>query len=187
MFNAIIALAAVAAAQTADTPARPTPGLTELRYVHGEWDVRTELLNSDGSVARSVEGTYKFSWAIPDAVLHGLARQPQLNSSSALLLYRRPATQEVEMVAVDEQGTRWFMTGKDGSDIRSTEDRKMSDGSTMRLRFTRYGVEPNRFWSKMEYSTDSGKTWAQGNRQRFDRRSKLAPATAPTAAESSHI
>lgn len=165
-------LASPAHGQAADAvPAgQVSSGLAEFRHIVGSWDVRTEFLNPDGSVARTVRGSYEFEWAIPDAILHGIARQPELGTASALLLYLRPASGEVEMVSVDDQGVRWVMTGKDGTNVRSTEDRKMSDGSTMRLRFTRYNVEPDRFESKMEYSTDGGATWTQGNRQVFARR-----------------
>jgi hypothetical protein len=145
-------------------------GLAELRHVVGAWDVRTEFLNPDGSIARAVDGSYAFEWAIPDAVLSGIARQPELGGATAILLYLRPAAREVEMVAVDQAGVRWVMTGEDGTNVRSTEDRLMSDGSRMRLRFTRYNVAPDRFESKMEYSTDGGATWSQGNRQVFRRR-----------------
>ena len=40
----------------------------------------------------------------------------------------------------------------------------------MRLRFTRYNVTPDRFESRMDYSTDGGATWTQGNHQVFVRR-----------------
>jgi hypothetical protein len=161
---AVLAVAAPAPAQEVDA------GLAELRHVVGAWDVRTEFLNPDGSVARAVDGSYAFEWAIPDAVLSGIARQPELGGATAILLYLRPAAREVEMVAVDQAGVRWVMTGEDGTNIRSTDDRPMSDGSRMRLRFTRYNVAPDRFESKMDYSTDGGVTWTQGNRQVFRRR-----------------
>jgi len=40
----------------------------------------------------------------------------------------------------------------------------------MRLRFTRYNVSQDRFESRMDYSTDGGATWTQGNHQVFVRR-----------------
>jgi CubicO group peptidase (beta-lactamase class C family) len=52
----------------------------------------------------------------------------------------------------------------------------MSDGSTLQLRFTRYNVEPDRFESRMESSTDGGATWTQGNHQVFVRAGDAAAA-----------
>jgi hypothetical protein len=74
------------------------------------------------------------------------------------------------MVSVGKDGHLWVMTGPAGSEIRTTSDAPMSDGSKMRLRFTRYNVTPDRFESKMEISTDSGATWVPGNHQVFARR-----------------
>lgn len=169
-------LAAAALLLTAAGPARamdpapPSPALTQLRHVIGTWDVRTEFLNSDGSVARAADGTYEFEWVVPDRVARGVSRIPATDQVSAILFYLRPATHEVEMVSVGGDGVLWVMTGKDNEEVRTTVDRTMSDGSTMRLRFTRHDVQPDRFQSKMEWSTDGGKSWTQGNRQQFVRR-----------------
>lgn len=169
-------LAVAALLLTAAGPARakdaapPAAALTQLRYVIGAWDVRTEFLSPDGSVARAVDGTYGFEWVIPDRLARGTSRIPTLEQVSAILFYLRPAAHEVEMVSVGKDGELWVMTGKDSEEVRTTPDRAMSDGSQMRLRFTRYDVQPDRFRSKMEYSTDGGKNWTQGNRQIYVRR-----------------
>jgi hypothetical protein len=171
------AIAWIALLTATPAAAQPPPaanvgaGVMELRHVIGSWHVRTEFLNPDGSLARAVDGSYSFEWAIPDAVVRGLARQPALDSSSALLFYVRPARRQIEMVSVDQAGITWVMTGTEGTDQRSTEDRTMSDGSRMRLRFTRFNVTPGRFESRMDYSTDGGSSWTQGNHQTFVRRS----------------
>ena len=154
------------------------PGVAELRHVVGEWDVRTEFLNPDGSVARAVNGSYAFEWVVPDAIVRGIARQPEMNSVSAVLLYVRPAARQIEMVSVDQNGVRWVMTGEEGSDVRATADRTMSDGSRLRLRFTRFAIAPDRFESRMDFSADGGATWTQGNRQVFLRRPAAAGAGA---------
>ncbi len=46
----------------------------------------------------------------------------------------------------------------------------MPDGSTIRLRFTRFNVTRDRFESKVEVSPEGGRTWAPGNHQVFVRR-----------------
>jgi hypothetical protein len=163
----LLAAAGLARAEDAGPPAA---ALTQLRHVIGTWDVRTEFLNPDGNVARAVDGTYGFEWVNPDRLARGTSRIPTLEQVSAILFYLRPAAHEVEMVSVGKDGDLWVMTGKDNEEVRTTPDRTMSDGSKMRLRFTRYDVQPGRFQSKMEYSTDGGKNWTQGNRQLFVRR-----------------
>ena len=168
---AALLFAATSPARGAD-PGPPTSALTQLRHVIGTWEVRTEYLNPDGSVARAVDGTYDFEWVIPDRLARGTSHIPALEQVSAILFYLRPAAHEVEMASVGNDGDLWVMTGKDSEEVRTTPDRAMSDGSTMRLRFTRYDVQPDRFNSKMEYSTDSGKNWTQGNRQTFVRRKR---------------
>lgn len=51
---------AVLAEDSADQKAMQA-SVEQLRSAVGRWDVVTELLNEDGSVARSVTGTYEFS------------------------------------------------------------------------------------------------------------------------------
>jgi hypothetical protein len=167
---AVAALLLIAAGPLrAEEPARAAPALEQLRYVIGTWDVRTEFLSPDGSVARAVDGSYEFEWVIPDRLARGTSRIPAMEQVSAILFYLRPATHEVEMVSVGKDGDLWVMTGKDNEEVRTTADRAMADGSKMRLRFTRYDVQSARFQSKMEYSIDGGKSWTQGNRQIFVR------------------
>lgn len=156
-------------AETAQAQDEPPPGVEQLRHVIGDWDVMTEFLNADGSVARSAEGSYSFEWVIPDRLVSGVSRVPELDIVSGLLFYVRPASGEIEMVSVGRDGQLFVMTGADGEQVRTTGDFPTAGGGTMRLRFTRYNVEADAFESKMEYSTDGGETWLQGNRQAFQR------------------
>jgi hypothetical protein len=158
----------------------------QLRHAAGAWDATTEYLAPDGSVARSVEGTYEFEWVVPDRVLRGLSQQPELNQVSAILFYYEEAKNEIGMSSVGADGHLWVMTGPADSEVRTTAPTPMSDGTTLELRFTRYNVAPDSFESKMEYSTDGGETWTQGNHQVFVRRVEsagAAPAPANTPSE----
>ena len=159
----------LAAAQPAEPPPA-SPALAQLRHIVGTWDVRTEFLNADGSVARAADGSYAFEWMIPDRVVRGVSRIPELDQASAILFYLRPAAREVEMVSVGADGRLWVMTGRDDAEQRTTPDVPTQDGGRMRLRFTRVNVTQDRFESRMDYSTDGGVTWTQGNHQVFVRR-----------------
>jgi hypothetical protein len=166
----LICLSMIAAAQTA--PEKPDPvnkSVEELRHAHGAWTVTTEFLKPDGSVARALNGTYRFSWVIPDRVLTGQSDIPELKQQSAILFYVNERRKLIEMVSVGADGNLWVMTGEAGSDARTTKPFPTADGKTSQLRFTRYNVKPDSFESKMEYTEDGGKTWLPGNRQTFQR------------------
>ena len=172
-----IALLGVCSPLSAQEPSKPNslsvsePGLAiaQLRHVVGGWDVTTEFLQLDGSVAASFEGTYHFEWVVPDAVVRGVSTIPKLNQTSAILFYVRPSQNEIEMVAVGKDGQLWTMTGKDTEETRETPLVSMPDGSSLKLRFTRYNVTQDGFESQMEASTDGGETWVRGNHQVFVR------------------
>jgi hypothetical protein len=167
-------LACVAHAQTAAPSTAASSavarGVEQLRHAHGEWVATTEFLKRDGSVARRVVGQYLFEWVIPDRVLRGRSEIPELETASGILFYVHERKALLEMVSVGRDGQLWVMSGPADGETRATPPTEQSDGSFMQLRFTRSSVTPDRFESKMEYSTDSGKTWTQGNRQVFERR-----------------
>ena len=171
MSAVMLPITAPAIAQSPSSLAMPeiSEGLVQLRHVEGDWAVTTEFLNEDGSVSASHEGMYSFRWVIPDAVLSGTNHIPALDQTSAILFYLRPKTDEIEMVSVGKDGFLWIMTGKDGEEVRTTRDVATQSGASMRLRFTRYNVSENRFESRMDWSTDGGKNWTQGNHQVFRR------------------
>lgn len=143
----------------------------QLRHAVGEWSVVTEFLNADGTVARAVKGSYTFEWVVPDRVVRGLSEIPELKQRSAILFYVSESRKVIEMVSVGADGQLFTMTGPLGDEVRHSQVFKAPDGTDMQLRFTRYGVTANRFESRMERTTDGGKTWARGNRQVFERRS----------------
>lgn len=141
----------------------------ELRSSIGRWNVVTEFLQADGTVARSVEGTYEFSWVVPDRVVSGRNNLPALQQSSGILFYIQEKKRQIEMVSVGADGVLWTMTGALGGNERFSQTFETATGATARLRFTRFNVEADRFESKMDYTEDGGKTWTPGNRQRFVR------------------
>jgi hypothetical protein len=141
----------------------------ELRHAVGAWDVVTEFLNADGSVARAVRGTYAFEWVVADRVVRGLSEIPELKQRSAITFYVNAAAGTIEMTSVGADGQLFVMTGPLGGDTRETSFTP-PDGKLTRLRFTRFNVTPDRFESRMERSTDGGATWLPGNHQVFVRR-----------------
>ena len=74
------------------------------------------------------------------------------------------------MASVGPDGHLWVMTGPADGEVRTTPDTVLPDGSTRRLRFTRFNVTADRFESRMEFSTDGGVTWQPGNHQIFARK-----------------
>lgn len=166
---ALTGQAAIASDQTPTNPA-VSPAQAQLRHVIGRWDVVTTTYDADGSVAGSFPGTYSFAWVVPDQVVSGVSKIPAWNATSAILFYLRPANRQIEMVSVGQDGQRWIMTGADDAEVRETASVPMSDGTTLKLRFTRFNITADRFESKMERSTDGGASWQIGNHQLFTRR-----------------
>lgn len=173
MIAPLFALALLAAAPAPD-PAPPTAStlatsVEELRGSIGRWEVATKFLNPDGSVAKAVHGAYVFDWVIPDRLVSGKSEIPELGQVSALLFYISEDRAVIEMVSVGAEGKLWVMTGPLGGDFRQTPDFKTADGGSGRLRFTRFNVTATGFESKMEITSDGGKTWLPGNHQVFRR------------------
>jgi hypothetical protein len=141
----------------------------QLRHTRGRWNVDTEFLNTDGSVARRASGTYRFDWALEDRILVGVTEIPSLRTASGILFYVAPDRAAIEMVSVGPDGMLWTMTGPLGGEVRTTQPYKGQTGRDTRLRFTRFNVSADAFESRMEYSEDDGKTWLPGNHQTFRR------------------
>lgn len=144
--------------------------VSQLRDSIGAWDVVTEFLNEDGSVARSVNGSYTFDWVVTDRVVSGVTTIPELDMTSAILFYVSEKEQKIEMVSVGRDGKLWIMSGPLDSETRYTQEFDTADGGKAQLRFTRYNVAPERFESRMEYTSDGGESWLPGNHQVFARR-----------------
>ncbi len=161
-------LAGVTAANAADPALEKS--IAQLRDAIGEWDVVTEFLHADGSIARRVTGTYRFSWVIEDHLVSGTSDMPELEMTSAILFYIDQREREIEMVSVGRDGRLWVMSGPLDGETRYTEEFEPADGGTAQLRFTRYNVTANRFESRMDYTNDGGATWLPGNHQVFQRR-----------------
>jgi len=141
----------------------------ELRHAVGAWNVVTEFLNADGTLARAFPGTYVFEWVVTDRVLRGISEIPELKQKSAITFYVHPAAKTIEMTSVGPDGQLFVMTGPVGGDARETSFTG-PDGKPMRLRFARFNVTANRFESRMERSSDGGATWTPGNHQVFVRK-----------------
>lgn len=162
---------AAAVAESADPPdaAALQQSVEQLRSAAGRWNVITRFLKADGSVQGEVPGSYEFDWVVADRVMIGRSELPELDSASAILFYIREASREIEMVSVGQDGKLWVMTGPLGGETRYSQEYQAADGSSAQLRFTRFNIKPDSFESRMEYSSDGGKTWVQGNHQLFTR------------------
>lgn len=169
---AVLVLPSSLSAAAADSELQHS--IDQLRSSVGQWDVTTSFLGPDGTVAKSVSGTYEFSWVVPDRVVSGRSEIPELGQSSALLFYVNEAKRLIEMVSVGADGQLWVMTGPLGGEVRMTPEFPTASGGKGMLRFTRFNVSPDAFESRMEYSDDGGTTWKPGNRQVFKRTSKSA-------------
>lgn len=158
-----------APAQTAPDSAALQRSVQELTESIGRWDVETRFLAADGSVARSVRGTYTFAWAVPGRVVSGVSEQPELNQRAAILFYVSEAAAEIIMLSVGRDGALWTMRGPLGGNVRTSQPYDAGGGRMARLRFTRSNVTPDSFESRMEFSSDDGQSWVPANHQFFRR------------------
>jgi len=165
----ILITPALSQAQEPDAAAALSRSIEQLRSTLGKWDVVTDFLAPDGSVSKSVTGTYEFSWVVVDRVLTGKSVIPELDQASGILFYINDKKGFIEMVSVGADGTLWVMTGPLGEETRLTKEFPTTTGGTGQLRFTRFNVNPDAFESKMEYTEDGGQSWTAGNHQQFRR------------------
>lgn len=171
-FTAVV-LAGVVCGAMAQEPADDPQlrhSVEQLRSVVGAWDVVTEFLNDDGSVAKAVTGTYEFTVVVPDRVLAGRSDIAELQQTSAILFYVDAKRRHIEMTSVGADGRLWIMTGPLGEETRYTQEFDTTTGGKGQLRFTRFNVGPDAFESRMDYTEDGGATWKPGNHQVFRRR-----------------
>lgn len=166
----LFGLPGAALAQSEGDRTSLTASVQQLRETAGEWSVVTSFLNPDGSVARAVEGSYRFDWVIPDRVLSGRSEIPSMQRTAAILFYVSDSKKAIEMVSVGADGNLWIMSGPLGGETRYTQKYQTQDGGEGQLRFTRSNVTPAGFESRMEFSEDGGKTWKPGNHQVFRRK-----------------
>jgi hypothetical protein len=162
-------LAMPALAEVAPDDPALAHSLAELENALGRWSVATEYLYEDGSVARSVEGTYEFSWVVPHRLLTGRSEIPELQQGAGILFYVNESDRTIEMVSVGKDGRLWIMTGALGSDVRHSQTYATEAGGEGQLRFTRSNISDDGFESRMEYTEDGGVTWKPGNHQVFRR------------------
>ncbi|MDH5235386.1 MAG: hypothetical protein OEW77_10540 [Gemmatimonadota bacterium] len=172
---AIVGGAHAARAQPPADPEALRHSVEQLRSIVGRWNVETEYLDDDGSVARAVRGTYDFTWVILDRVISGKSEIPELQQVAGILFYVNTAKRIIEMVSVGGDGRLWVMTGPLGGEARTTPPFATAGGGSAQLRFTRFNVTSDLFESRMEYTEDGGQTWKPGNHQTFRR----APSPAP--------
>ncbi len=170
LVGAILIQPAVGITQNGSENAALSASVEQLRNAAGEWSVVTEFLNEDGTVAKTVNGTYQFEWVVVDRVLSGRSDIPELKQSSGILFYINEKKKIIEMVSVGQDGHLWVMTGPLGEEVRCSQKYKTQDGGEAQLRFTRFNVSSDSFESRMEYTNDDGKSWKPGNHQIFRRK-----------------
>lgn len=150
-------------------PAALAAGVAQLGQAIGVWNVETTQYAEDGSIARVMPGTYRFEWVVSDRVVSGRSDMPEQGTGSGIPFYVHEQRATIEMVAVGADGHLWVMTGPINGETRTTPATPLADGRSMRLRFTRFNVQPDRFESRMEVSFDGGSSWMPGNHQVFTR------------------
>ncbi len=173
LLASLLVLTSVVPCRSQDAAAPPNEALAksveELRQARGQWAVTTDFLKEDGSVARTVQQTYRFDWVLEDRILSGRTETPELGQVSGILFWVNERKGQIQMASVGKDGHLFVMSGPLGGDTRATEPFPSGDGKQARYRFVRSNVQPDSFESRMEWTEDDGKTWLPANRQVFRR------------------
>jgi hypothetical protein len=167
---ALVLVCSPLAGEAMETPASAlAEGIDQLRQTVGTWNVTTTQYRDDGTIARTVAGTYQFEWVVPDRVISGRSNIPMLGEMSGILIYVNEQRAALEMAQVDANGQLMVLSGAAGKELRSTAPVPAADGSKVQLRVTRLNVGPDRFESRLDVSADGGMSWRPGQYQRFVR------------------
>ncbi len=186
----MLAMLMLASMAMAEEPAKPAEGMPmpemgapkemkDLAFLEGTWDVAAKFnMSMDGKTENWMESkataTYSF-------VLDGCAMQLQYSgdpmmpgmpafSGMMLQMYDRE-TKQWQAVWTDNMGARASIyTGArtEGQTVLQGEDKMM--GMTMLSRITAFNQTPTTFDWKMEYSVDSGKTWALSGTAKYTKK-----------------
>lgn len=131
-----------------------------MRRQVGAWHSRWEILDANGKVTKTVEGTKKVSFAIRDRVLKIESDMPSEKQKSVMLKFFKPETRRFYFVSVDQNGDLWTFHEEVGLDDSWSDPHVNADKTVTYLRFTTLRKTENEIDVVMEASSDN-KVWTK--------------------------
>ena len=145
----------------------PEEAKQRLDHIIGSWSFRTDFLDRNGGVRRSVEGTEKAVYILEDRVVE-LTTVVNGSMSKGWLFYDQ-AQKVFRLTSVDARGDYWSFSGGLDAYVITSEPRRQANGRELTLRFTHQAIEENSFEAVMETSIDGGESWWTRSRQYLKR------------------
>ena len=148
----------------------PAAARQRLDHHIGVWDIRTEYVDRDGNVARTVLGVDTARYIIPGRVVELTTAIDEVNFVSKAWVFYSIPTQEYTLTSVDARGELWILKGGLDEYVITSPPKTQEDGRVITIRFTHIDIEEDSFTAVMEFSYDDGRTWGVGYRQYLRRR-----------------
>lgn len=162
-----LALAPPSLAQEGELPAEARE---RLAYAIGSWAWSGEILDPQGNVVRTMEGTQEATWLVPGRIVQMRDTDAGGGGGHSWWVWDERAGAWTLVSISPDDGAVWILKGDLERWVITSEPRPRPDGTTVRIRFTHHDIEPDGFQALMEVSLDGGATWRARSRQWMRRR-----------------
>lgn len=149
----------------------PDEAKERLDHIVGKWEFRTDYLDRNGGVRRSIEGVEEAEYAIDGRVVE-LTTVVNGSVSKGWLFYDI-AQESFRLVSVDGQGNLWNFSGGLDAYVITSQPRRQANGRELTLRFTHSEITEDSFVAVMETSIDGGASWRTQSKQYLTRKETL--------------
>lgn len=151
--------------------AQPIPDEAQKRLDHiiGKWELKTEYLDRNGEVRRTVTGTEEAAFLIEDKVVEITTTIPEQNQFSKAWQFYNVAEEKFYLTSVDAKGDHWVLSGDLKEYTLTSLPTRQANGRELTIRFTHTNIRENSFEAVMETSIDGGKSWWTRYRQYLTR------------------
>lgn len=164
---AFILQSIVAQAQPATQGTIPPEAQKRLDHLVGHWQFKTDYLNRDCEVKRSIQGTEEARYLIEKRVVE-LTTVVTGKTSKGWLFYDT-TQKEFVLTSVDGRGDLWVLKGGLEAYVITLQPKLQAFGQEMTIRFTHTNILKDSFEAIMESSIDGGKTWWKRSKQYMTR------------------
>ena len=145
----------------------PEEAKTRLDHIVGKWKFRTDYLDRNGDVSRSVNGFEEANYIIGNSVVE-LTTTVNGSVSKGWMFYNSEE-RSFQLTSVDGSGIYWKFSGGLEEYVITSDPKRRTNGREITLRFTHLEIEEDSFQAVMESSIDGGKTWWTRSRQYLER------------------
>lgn len=145
----------------------PEEAQKRLDHMIGRWLLKTDYLDRNGEVRRTVNGTEEAKYIIDKRVVE-LTTTIQNTNSKGWVFYNINE-QKFYLTSVDSSGDLWILSGGLDAYIITSQPKKQPNGREVTIRFTHSNIQEDSFEAVMESSIDGGQTWWTRYRQYLTR------------------